>query len=224
MNQHATDRWDWTLIAECPNNGDHIEGKTDPDDPEHLTLEASAECSKFKAREAVPIEECGICGADLDFVIEQQPTEILTDGGTSTGSGIERSAPAASDSRDSALQYVSFDLLESGFDADAQRELLEPVEDEIRDHLPAALRDGMRKALCSDPERGATYAIGYLKSKLTFEDVPEEHRDDIETLVTSRLDEKHGQLAEVYHDLREDALAKAAAIPEDQMVNWGAVV
>lgn len=139
-------------------------------------------------------------------------------------SGISRSAPPSSDSRDSALQYVSFDLLESGFDADAQRELLEPVEDEIRDHLSTALRDGMRKALCADAERGATYAIGYLKSKLTFEDVPEEHRDDIETLVTSRLDEKHGQLAEIYHDLREDALAKAAAIPEDQMVNWGPVV
>lgn len=81
MSKHATDRWDWTLIAECPNNGEQVEGETDPteDNPEHITIESSAENCEMKALEALPVDDmpCGICGADLDIVVEQTPTEIL---------------------------------------------------------------------------------------------------------------------------------------------------
>lgn len=79
MNRHATDRWDWKIIAECPNNGEHVEGETDPNDPEHITIEASAENSEFRALEAVPVkgEECGICGSELDVIVQEEQTEVL---------------------------------------------------------------------------------------------------------------------------------------------------
>lgn len=79
MGRIATDRWDWMVIAECPNNGEHVEGKTDPDDPEHITVESSATNSAFQALEALPVDEmeCGICGADLDYVVEEDPHEVL---------------------------------------------------------------------------------------------------------------------------------------------------
>lgn len=79
MSRLATDRWDWTIIAECPNNGEHIEGKTDSEDAEHISIQASAEGSKLRALEAVPLtgEECGICGAELDVLVSEEQTEVL---------------------------------------------------------------------------------------------------------------------------------------------------
>jgi hypothetical protein len=43
-HRHATDRTDWTLVAECPNNGkDHVSPLLDDDpDKEHLSIEACA--------------------------------------------------------------------------------------------------------------------------------------------------------------------------------------
>ena len=78
-HRHATDRTDWTLIAECPNNGaDHpLLG----DDPEkvHLTIEAHATNAANTARETILVEgsDCSVCGAELDVVIEERPTEVL---------------------------------------------------------------------------------------------------------------------------------------------------
>lgn len=142
----------------------------------------------------------------------------------SADEGIQRTAPPAYDSRDSALQYVAIDLLENGFDADDQRELLEPVETEMRRWLDSALHDGMRRAFRSGADEGAEYAIEYLIDQMSFEDVPGEHRDAVEREVTERLREKKRQLAEVYEDLMEDVLRKAQVIPEDEIVNWGPVV
>jgi len=75
----ATDRWDWTLIAECPNNGTHVEGDTDPDDPEHLTIEASAENAAYQALDVLSVAglTCGVCGAEIDYVVEEGPHEVL---------------------------------------------------------------------------------------------------------------------------------------------------
>lgn len=79
MGRHATDRWDWTILAECPNNGQHVPGKTDPDDAEHLTFEGSAANSVYRAREATAFEgmACPICEADLDVLIEEEPAEVI---------------------------------------------------------------------------------------------------------------------------------------------------
>lgn len=40
--RHATDRTDWTLVAECPNNGGDHPLLGDGPDTEHLSIEASA--------------------------------------------------------------------------------------------------------------------------------------------------------------------------------------
>lgn len=79
MSRHATDRTDWTLLAKCPNNGEHVEGETDPEDPIHIAIEASAEHSLLSPLEAVPVEEmeCGICDAKLDIMVQEEPSEVL---------------------------------------------------------------------------------------------------------------------------------------------------
>ena len=69
-HRHATDRWDWTFLAECPNNEAGEDG-------EHLTIEASAKNAKFRAEEAIPIEYCPLCGVELDLVVQNEPTEVL---------------------------------------------------------------------------------------------------------------------------------------------------
>jgi len=66
MSRHATDRKDWKVLAECPDGGE-----------DHLQLEATATNSEFAAREAIPIEECPLCGAELDVLVEEKPTEVL---------------------------------------------------------------------------------------------------------------------------------------------------
>jgi hypothetical protein len=77
--RHATDRTDWILVAECPNNGmDHpLLGDNPP--KEHLTIEAHATNAAKTAQETIFVEDtdCPVCGAKLDVVIEEQPTEVL---------------------------------------------------------------------------------------------------------------------------------------------------
>lgn len=70
MNEyrHATERTDWLLAAECPNNADS---------DEHLSLEAEATQAGMEPREAFPIEKCPMCGAPLDFIAYGEPTEVL---------------------------------------------------------------------------------------------------------------------------------------------------
>lgn len=69
----STERTSWTLKAECPNNGDcesikeHPDGPDNPDDCEHLTLEASATNSELSAEQAIPIKRCQICKTELEF-------------------------------------------------------------------------------------------------------------------------------------------------------------
>lgn len=82
-HRHATDRKDWTIIAECPYNGRPgpimVERDLDesPDDCEHLTVQAQATNAEVSAREAIPIEECPVCGAELDIIAQSTPTEAL---------------------------------------------------------------------------------------------------------------------------------------------------
>jgi len=68
---------DWTIIVECPDNGTHIPGVTDPADPEHFTVEIEATNAAVGPREAVPIEACPCCGAELTVVTQSRPTEVL---------------------------------------------------------------------------------------------------------------------------------------------------
>lgn len=77
MTRHATDRVDGQIIAECPN-------KDCPDD-DQLAVEVEYHDAVDNDlletfQEAFPT--CGKCGADLDFVGQERPHEILTDGGT----------------------------------------------------------------------------------------------------------------------------------------------
>lgn len=62
---HATDRTDWTVIAECPEGGS-----------DHLTLEADATNADIGPRKAIPIKECPVCGAELDIIRQESPTEV----------------------------------------------------------------------------------------------------------------------------------------------------
>ena len=71
-----SDRWDWEFAAECPNNGEPAPRVNDPDN-EHLTIDADATNSAFRAREAITIETCGVCGAELDIAVSERPTEVL---------------------------------------------------------------------------------------------------------------------------------------------------
>ena len=71
-HRHSTDRVDGTVVAECPN----IE-----DDPEaHLSFVAdysdAADTTIFEELlETFP--ECGECGAELQALHQQEPTEVL---------------------------------------------------------------------------------------------------------------------------------------------------
>jgi len=71
-HRHATDRVDGTVVAECPN----IE-----DDPEeHLSFEVaysdSADTGIFdELMDTWPT--CGECGAELDAMHQQEPSEVL---------------------------------------------------------------------------------------------------------------------------------------------------
>ena len=76
-HRHATDKTDWKVAVECPNNGDHVEGKTDPDEPVHLALEASATNADPGPEDVIPFETCPICGADLDVITFETPSEVL---------------------------------------------------------------------------------------------------------------------------------------------------
>jgi len=83
MTRHATDRKDWTFIAKCPNNGDcqpiidNDDAPDDPDNCEHLSLEASATNTDVEPSEAFPIDNCPVCGAELMIISQSEPTEVL---------------------------------------------------------------------------------------------------------------------------------------------------
>lgn len=131
----------------------------------------------------------------------------------------------AADSKDSALQYVDFQLFEDDdLSADERREILSPVEAEVKRNMSDAMRQGMETAFRSGAFAGAEHAIDTLKDNLSYHEVPEDHRDKVAELTERRLDEKHNQLAEVFDDLRHDALKRATVIPEDIIANWGPVV
>lgn len=132
---------------------------------------------------------------------------------------------SAADSKDSALQYVDVMLHEvDGLSKSEREDVIAPVEAQMRDEFDSVMRDGMSKAFRSDPDAGARYVIGRFKNHIDYGDVPEEHRGRVEELVEKCLDEKHRQIAEVFHDIREDALRRATVVPEDRLVDWGPVV
>lgn len=129
-------------------------------------------------------------------------------------------AGPASESRDSALQYVATDLADTDFSEDEQRELLAPVEEEIRTHWDDVMWRGFTKAV----EHGPRYAAGWvpdeLADQLSFGDVPEEHRDEIQDAVEERLAEKEDQLFGLYDNLMTEMKRRAAKVPEETLVSW----
>jgi hypothetical protein len=64
-HRHATDRKDWTIIAECS------------DDPDHVAIEAAATNVDGGAKQWIPIETCPGCGADMAIITDERPTEVL---------------------------------------------------------------------------------------------------------------------------------------------------
>ena len=82
-HRHATDRTDWTYIAECPNNGDcepirdELQLDEDPEDCEHLTLEAEATNAAHGPEELVPLQQCPVCGEKRHFIKQEEPREVL---------------------------------------------------------------------------------------------------------------------------------------------------
>jgi hypothetical protein len=72
MGRLATDRVDGTVIAECPNIGD------DPEAHLSFTVDYSdaADTDIFnELMEEWPA--CGECGAELDAIHQQEPTQVL---------------------------------------------------------------------------------------------------------------------------------------------------
>lgn len=72
-NRLSTDRVDETIIAECPNKEHEDDG--------HLLVEADySQCADDelvdKIIESIP-ETCSVCGEDVDWIQQQEPSEVL---------------------------------------------------------------------------------------------------------------------------------------------------
>ena len=71
-HRHGTDRVDGVVIAECPNLAD---------DPErHLRFEVEYHDSADTELFSELMDEwpaCGECGAELDVIHQQEPSEVL---------------------------------------------------------------------------------------------------------------------------------------------------
>jgi len=131
----------------------------------------------------------------------------------------------AGDSKDSALQYVDVALFETeSLSPDERREIIGPVETEVKRHLDVAMREGMKRTFRSGPMEGAGLAVDQLKKNVSFQEVPEDHREKVKELTEEFIEDKHPQLAELFEDLMYDTLSRAESIPEDTIANWGPVV
>ena len=71
-HRHSTDRVDGTIVAECPNKeapmDDHLSAVVDYEDAADTTI-----FEEF----IDAFETCGACGAELDYIGQQEPSEVL---------------------------------------------------------------------------------------------------------------------------------------------------
>jgi len=68
-HRHATDRTDWMFFAECAEYGE-----------EHLRIEAEATAAAPDVQnpeELFPIDECPGCDAEMAYIKQEKPTEVL---------------------------------------------------------------------------------------------------------------------------------------------------
>lgn len=133
-------------------------------------------------------------------------------------------AGSAANSRDSALQYVAGDILESGGDTDAQEALLDPVEEELREHWDTVAHEGVRAAFSHSPWKGAEKVVEDLKERLEYEEVPDEHLDEVRTAVEKRLDQKRDQLERTFDLIVSNAKRQAVSEAEEDVIDWVTVV
>jgi len=71
-HRHATDRVDGVVIAECPNLDD------DPEAHLSFTVEYSDAADTEIFRELMDEwPACGECGAELDAIHQQEPSEVI---------------------------------------------------------------------------------------------------------------------------------------------------
>lgn len=73
-----SERWDWEVHAECPNNGEPA-ARADDEDNEHITFDADATNSELSASEALsgladPDDPmlCMVCGTPLEIDVEER--------------------------------------------------------------------------------------------------------------------------------------------------------
>ena len=64
MTRHATDRVDFTYIAECSGDCD-------------IEMSAEATNSEYTVEDLFPTDECPVCGEDWAFMKEEEPHEVL---------------------------------------------------------------------------------------------------------------------------------------------------
>jgi len=77
-HRHNTDHVDGTIRAECPNIED------DPDKHLSITVQYEDVVDTTIFEEVMDTwPECGECGAELETIHQQEPSEVLTDGGQS---------------------------------------------------------------------------------------------------------------------------------------------
>lgn len=151
--------------------------------------------------------------------LESADKQAVTDGG-----GIKiRAVNDAGDSRDSALQYLAADILDSGGDPALQESLIAPVEAEIHE-LDYVFRDNFRTVFRDGAVAAAEAALDELAEELTYADVPEEHRASVREHVEEHLAAKVSQLAEAYETVSERALRQAERDAVELTAEWGTVV
>jgi hypothetical protein len=71
-HRHATDRVDGTIVAECPNK--------DHEDDDHLAAVVEyhdASDTDLLEQFAAAFETCRECGAEVDYIRQEEPTEVL---------------------------------------------------------------------------------------------------------------------------------------------------
>lgn len=131
---------------------------------------------------------------------------------------------SAAGARDSVLQFLAMDIAEAGGGPDVQEEILEPVEEHLREEARTAIVEGVTMAAMVDAESGALCATEFIRERMDLSEVPEQHRREVRHAVDDRLHEKKGQIAEMYDDLLTEMEGRAQELAEPIFTEWEAVL
>lgn len=131
----------------------------------------------------------------------------------------------AGESGDSALQWVSIELLEQhDLDADTQREYLDPLEKQIIEVFSGIFHQAASIAFVRGTNDAAEYAITTLLEELDFNHIPESNREMVKEMVERRFEEKKDQYAMKLDDMMTVYQTRVENESPNVFAEWGAVV